>query len=80
MQSSKRVPRSSGKRAMFAKLTPREREVARLVSKGYTNVAIAYHLQLSEGTVKLHVHHIFDKLSVLNRTQLALLVTKHEPQ
>jgi DNA-binding NarL/FixJ family response regulator len=43
-------------------LSPRELEVALLVSRGLSNKEIARELRLSDGTVKLHVHSIFLKL------------------
>ena len=53
-------------------LTPREAEIARLVSRGLRNKEIARELHLSEGTVKMHLHHIYEKLHLGGRTQLAL--------
>ncbi|MGI1661595.1 helix-turn-helix transcriptional regulator [Palleronia sp. KMU-117] len=49
-------------------LTGREAEILDLVARGRRNKAIARELGLSEHTVKLHVHHIFGKLGVRNRT------------
>jgi DNA-binding NarL/FixJ family response regulator len=53
-------------------LTTREREVARLVATGYRNRAIAERLSISEGTVKVHVHKIYEKLDVNGRIELSL--------
>jgi two-component system nitrate/nitrite response regulator NarL len=53
-------------------LTAREAEIARLVSRGLRNKEIARELHLSEGTVKMHLHHIYEKLHLASRTQLAL--------
>ena len=53
-------------------LTSREAEIARLVSRGLRNKEIARELHLSEGTVKMHLHHIYEKLHLGGRTQLAL--------
>lgn len=53
-------------------LTRRERDVARLVATGQRNRAIADVLGISEGTVKMHLHHVFAKLGVENRTELAM--------
>ena len=50
-------------------LSDREREVLSLVADGRTNSQIATELYLSVGTVKAHVHHIFGKLLVRNRSQ-----------
>jgi DNA-binding NarL/FixJ family response regulator len=55
-----------------AVLTPRETEVVRLVARGLRNRAIADQLSISEGTVKIHLHNIYEKLAVDGR--LALLV------
>ena len=52
-------------------LTPREREIAKLVSAGITNRAIASQLVLSERTVEGHVRSILAKLQLTNRTELA---------
>ena len=49
-------------------LTPREAEVLPLVAAGKQNKSIAVELGLSEHTVKLHMHNIFAKLKVNNRT------------
>ena len=53
-------------------LTPREAEIAHLVSRGLRNKEIARELHLAEGTVKMHLHHIYGKLHFDSRTQLAL--------
>jgi two-component system, NarL family, nitrate/nitrite response regulator NarL len=55
-------------------LTPRETEVARLVSMGSRNKEIARDLDISEGTVKMHLHNLYEKLNVSSRTELAILV------
>jgi DNA-binding NarL/FixJ family response regulator len=54
--------------AQFDMLTAREAEILDLLARGRRNKAIAQDLGLSEHTVKLHVHHIFGKLGVRNRT------------
>lgn len=53
-------------------LTPREREVLRLVAQGQTNQEIGRELTLSVSTVKTHVEHIIAKLEVSDRTQAAV--------
>ena len=53
-------------------LTPREIEVLRLLSQGQTNPQIAQNLEVSRGTVKIHVQHIISKLGVSDRTQAAV--------
>jgi two-component system nitrate/nitrite response regulator NarP len=53
-------------------LTRRERELIELVRQGLRNRDIAAELGVTEGTVKVYLHAIFDKLHVENRTELAL--------
>lgn len=53
------------------KLTDRERKVLPLIAQGKQNKVIAEELDMSEHTVKLHVHHIIGKLGVRNRTEAA---------
>lgn len=53
-------------------LTPRETEILRLMTGGYSNREIASALQLSEGTVKNHVSNILGKLGVRDRTRAVL--------
>jgi DNA-binding NarL/FixJ family response regulator len=50
----------------YGVLSPRERQVARLVARGLVNKEIARELDLSVGTVKQHVHSIFLKLRAGN--------------
>ena len=52
-------------------LTDRERQIMRLVSEGLSNKEIGRRLNLTDGTIKVHLHHIFQKLEVTNRTALA---------
>jgi DNA-binding CsgD family transcriptional regulator len=58
----------------LAGLTAREREVADLVARGYSNQQIADALVLTRGTVANHVAHILAKLGAANRTQVAAWV------
>lgn len=53
-------------------LTPRERDLIELVRQGLRNRDIATRLGVTEGTVKVYLHAIFDKLGVENRTELAM--------
>ena len=57
----------------FDPLAPREREIAALVGKGMRNRDIAAALGMSEGTVKVYLHGIYQKVGVENRTELALM-------
>ena len=53
-------------------LTPRERDIARLIAQGLPNKEIAATLYLSEGTVRNNIVVIMEKLNVSNRTQLGM--------
>ena len=54
-------------------LTDREHEIMRLVAEGLSNKEIARQLNISDGTIKVHLHHIYRKLEINNRTVLAAL-------
>lgn len=55
------------------RLTEREREVIVVLSEGKSNKEIGRRLRLAEGTVKVHLHRIYRKLGIANRTALAIL-------
>jgi two-component system, NarL family, nitrate/nitrite response regulator NarL len=56
------------------RLTDREREIVLvLASGGLSNKDVGRRLNLSEGTVKVHLHNIYSKLGVKNRTALTVL-------
>ena len=57
-----------------AYLTERERELVLLVVQGLSNKHIARRLGVTEGTVKVHLHNVFQKLGIPNRTALTMLV------
>lgn len=69
------VRRSRGARKRPAtgwnSLTPTELEVVQLVVDGLNNPAVGARLFMSRGTVKTHLSHVFNKLGVSNRTELA---------
>ena len=52
-------------------LTPRESEATQHVIKGLSNKEIGRQMDLSEGTVKIHLHNIYKKFNISNRTALA---------
>jgi len=58
--------------ARLQALTERERQVLIEIGLGHANAEIATRLHMSEATVKSHVSHLFEKLSVTNRVQLAI--------
>ncbi len=53
-------------------LAPRERQLIRFIRRGLRNREIARELGVTEGTVKVYLHSIFEKLGVKNRTELAI--------
>ena len=58
-------------------LTPREMTVARMVTEGWPNKKIATKLFISEGTAKLHLHHIYQKLNCPGRMSLQRYMQQH---
>lgn len=58
-------------------LTAREMEVLELIVRGKSNKEIAHALKITEGTVKIHVNNILNKLGVTDRTQAAIFALKH---
>lgn len=61
---------------LLSKLTPREREILRLVGAGKANKEIAAELVISERTARTHVSNLLGKLRVSSRTQAALLAVR----
>jgi two-component system nitrate/nitrite response regulator NarL len=53
-------------------LTDRERDIIQLVSEGLLNKEVGRRLDLSEGTIKVHLHRIYRTLAINNRTALAV--------
>ena len=68
-------PDSENIPAIFEQLSPRQLDVARLVSKGKTNYQIACELGITENTVKLYVSQVLRLTHMHNRTQLALALS-----
>ena len=58
-------------------LTGRERQIMRLVSEGLSKKEIGRRLNIVDGTTKVHLHNIFQKLEISNRTVLAALAKSH---
>jgi DNA-binding NarL/FixJ family response regulator len=61
---------------MAGRLTTREREIVRMAAGGLRNREIAERLFITEGTVKLHLHNIYQKLEVNGRPELIRLATR----
>jgi two-component system nitrate/nitrite response regulator NarP len=64
--------RIGGEQGRDRTLSDRECEVIRLVQQGFKNRDIAARLQITEGTVKVYLHRIFEKIGVNSRTELAI--------
>lgn len=69
---AERTRQAQARAASAPPLTRRERELVELVRQGLRNRDIAAELGVTEGTVKVYLHAIFDKFKVENRTELAL--------
>ena len=70
------VPEEASARAVRTALSSRELQVVKAVSAGLRNRAIAQQLGIAEGTVKLHLHNIYEKLGIDSRLELMLLATR----
>lgn len=57
-------------------LTARELEIVRMIAQGLRNKAIAERLFISEGTVKIHLHNVYEKLGLDGRLELMLHAQK----
>lgn len=69
---TKLLHQDEGRKEAAQLLTPRELEIVRMVARGLRNRAIAEQLLISEGTVKIHLHNIYQKLAVDGRLELAV--------
>jgi two-component system, NarL family, nitrate/nitrite response regulator NarL len=59
-------------RRIMQTLTPRERQIVVMVAEGMANKEIARRIDLAEGTIKIHLHNIYEKLEIPNRTALTV--------
>jgi FixJ family two-component response regulator len=66
--------------ALLERLSPREKEVARLVARGQPNKLVAVALGISEKTVHIHRQHVMEKASVSSAAELARLMLRADPQ
>jgi two-component system nitrate/nitrite response regulator NarL len=58
-------------------LSPREKEIFLLIAKSLSNKQIARDLDIAETTVKIHIQHIFKKLDLTSRVQIAVFAATH---
>lgn len=75
--STCRKPEPGHKKRLNPNLSFREKQVVSLVSQAKLNKEIAHELHLAEGTIKEYLNRIFRKLSVSNRTELAIWALTH---
>jgi RNA polymerase sigma factor (sigma-70 family) len=59
----------------LATLSERQRQIAILVCDGLSNKEIAHRLNLREGTIKSHLHTIYEKLDIQSRVALMIALT-----
>ena len=74
---AKLVKREARTREIATLLTPREIEVVRMVAKGRANKEIATELFIAEGTVKIHLHNIYEKLKINRRADLVRIADEY---
>ena len=72
--SKRLLERQRAEEELADQLTPRELEILRLVALKLDNQEIASRLSITVGTVKIHLHHVFDKLHVNGRHELLQLL------
>ncbi len=70
--------RSTVNQAHPSMLTKREKDVLKLIAKGLSNKMIARNLYIAEGTVKVHVKRLLNKLGMRSRTEAAVWVVENE--
>jgi len=70
-------PEAQPRATPFAELTPRELEILAHIAKGYSNKMIAQALEVTEGTVKLHVKAVLRKLGLRSRVEAAVTAVEH---
>jgi DNA-binding NarL/FixJ family response regulator len=64
--------RTAGTQRLAEVLTPREMDIVRMVTRGLRNRDIATRLSITEGTVKIHLHNVYEKLGVSGRLELVV--------
>jgi len=78
VRGNERPERSAGSAAaLFAELTPRELEILKCIADGSSNKMIARALDITDGTVKLHVKAILRKLGMRSRVEAAVAAVEH---
>jgi DNA-binding CsgD family transcriptional regulator len=62
----------------LAMLTERERQIANLASAGLSNKEVGQRLNLTAETIKVHLHNVYQKLEIINRTTLTPLAVSDQ--
>lgn len=70
--------RTTASQAHLSMLTKREKDVLKLIAKGQSNKMIARSLDIAEGTVKVHVKRLLNKLGMRSRTEAAVWVVEND--
>jgi two-component system nitrate/nitrite response regulator NarL len=76
-QRTRAEPPPAAQNTALDSLSAREREIVVLIARGESNKGIARQLNIAETTVKVHVQHIFRKLQLASRVQVALYAAAH---
>jgi two-component system, NarL family, nitrate/nitrite response regulator NarL len=72
------IRKPSKKVNLLSALTSREYEILKLIAKGMSNKLIARELDISDGTVKVHVKHLLKKLNLRSRVEAAVWMVNHQ--
>jgi RNA polymerase sigma factor (sigma-70 family) len=73
----RRLEADAATRSATGQLTPREMEIVRMVASGLRNKEVASQLGITEGTVKVHLHRIYEKLGIGGRIELIFWAQSH---
>ena len=73
----RKIGRQADAECSISALTPREAQIALLVSEGLPNKLVAWQLNMADGTVKVYLHNIYEKLGIPNRTALCAWAIPH---
>jgi DNA-binding NarL/FixJ family response regulator len=71
------LQREAGMSTVTKSLTPREVQIARMVADGLPSKRVAGKLAITEGTAKLHLHHVYSKLNLRGRMALVRYMQSH---
>jgi len=63
--------------AFHGQLTPAQQSITKLILRGHSNISISRHMNISEGTAKIHRHNIYKRLSISSQSELFQLFITH---